>query len=79
MLSDSEAHNLYEKMCQARKEWEVASENFQHAVQLSQDLQSNPDGVTSLRAAVTREVEALKQYRVAVQEYAKAVRTSRRP
>lgn len=45
MISNSEANDLYEKMCQARKEWEFASESFQHAVQLSPDLEGNPDGV----------------------------------
>jgi hypothetical protein len=79
MISDSEANDLCQKMCQARKEWECASENFQHAVQLSQDLEGNPDGVSSVKAAATHEVEALKRYRVAVQEYAKSIRASRRP
>jgi hypothetical protein len=79
MISESEAKDLYEKMCLARKEWELASERFQHAVQLSRDLEGNPDGVASLKASVSREVEALKRYRVAVQEYATAVKKSRRP
>jgi hypothetical protein len=77
MIPDCEADDLYERMCQARREWEFASESFQHAVQLSQDLEGNPDGVASLRAAVSREVEALKTYRAAVQAYAKAVRNGR--
>lgn len=78
MISDSEANDLYERMCQARREWEFASESFRHAVQLSQDLKENPDGVASLRAVVSREVEALKRYRAAVHAYAKSVRNSKR-
>jgi hypothetical protein len=79
MSSDSEANDLYEKMCEARKQWEFASEGFKRAAQLSQDLGGSPDGVASLKAAVLREVETLKKYRAAVQEYAKAVRSSRHP
>ena len=78
MISDSETYDLYEKMCQARREWEFASESFRHAVQLSQDLEGNPDGVASLRVAVSREVDALKKYRAAVHAYARAVKNSRR-
>jgi len=47
-------------------------------VQLSQDLEGNPDGVASLRVAVSREVDALKKYRAAVHAYARAVKNSRR-
>jgi hypothetical protein len=78
MISNSETNDLYEKMCQARREWEFASEGFRHAVQLSQGLEGNPDGVASLRFAVSREVEALKTYRAAVHAYAKDVKNSRR-
>ena len=77
MSSDSEANDLYEKMCEARREWEFASESFKQAAQLSQDLSGNPDGVASLKAAVLREVETLKKYRASVQAYAAAVRNSR--
>lgn len=77
MSSDSEANDLYEKMCEARGEWEFASESFKRAAQLSQDLSGNSDGVASLKAAVLREVETLKKYRAAVQAYAVAVRNSR--
>jgi hypothetical protein len=79
MNSESEANNLYEQMCQARVAWESSSEAFKQAVQLSRELEGNPDGVTALKAAVSHEVEALKKYRIAVQAYAEAVRNSRRP
>ena len=39
MSSDSEANDLYEKMCEARREWEFASESFKRAAQLSQELE----------------------------------------
>jgi hypothetical protein len=64
-------------MCRTRKEWELASERFQQAVQLSQDVGGNPDGVASVKAASARELEALKIYSAAVLAFAEAVKNSR--
>jgi hypothetical protein len=78
LIPNSEADNLYDKMCQARQNWESASEVFKQAMQLSQDTGGNPDGVASLKAAVKHEIEALRKYRIAVQTYAEAVKNDRR-
>jgi len=77
VFSGAEVSNLYSEMCRARKEWELASERFRQAVQLSQDLGGNSDGVASVRAASARELEALKIYRAAVLAFAEAVKNSR--
>jgi len=77
VFSGVEVSNLYNEMRRARKEWELASERFQQAVQLSRDVGGNSDGIASVRAASTREVEALKIYSAAVLAFAEAVKNSR--
>jgi hypothetical protein len=77
VFSGPEVNNLYSEMCRARKEWELASERFRQAVQLSQDLGGNSDGVASVRAASAREFEALKIYSAAVVAFAEGVKNSR--
>lgn len=77
MFSGAEVNNFYSEMCRARKEWELASESFRQAVELSQDLGGNSDGIASVRAASARELEALKTYKAAVLAFAEAVKNSR--
>lgn len=72
--SDPKTDRLYEEMCQARKEWEAASESFKESTELFRDLEGNVDGIAALRQACNREIEALKRYRAAVEAYAKAVK-----
>jgi hypothetical protein len=76
VFSGTEVNNLYGEMCRARKEWELASERFRQAVQLSHDLEGNSDGLASVRAASVHEVKALKIYSAAVLAFAEAVKDS---
>jgi hypothetical protein len=77
VFSGTEVSNLYNEMCRARKEWELASEKCKQATQLSRDVEGNSDGIASVRAANAREVEALKIYSGAVLAFAEAVKNSR--
>ena len=77
MFSGPEVNNLYGEMCRARKQWELASESFRHAMELAQDVEGNSDGIASVRAASARELEALKIYKAAVLAFAEAVKNSR--
>jgi hypothetical protein len=77
VFSGPEVNNLYGEMCRTRKEWELASEQFRQAVELSRDVGGNSDGVASVRAASARELEALKIYSAAVLPFAEAVKNSR--
>lgn len=69
-------NEIYEKMCQARREWEFASESHRHAAHLLQHHQEDAEYAASLKTAVAREAQALKQYRAAVWAYKKAVRNA---
>jgi hypothetical protein len=73
--SESEANALYLQMCQARRQWESASENFEDAVERYRGMDEDSDGMEALRGWCAREIESLKRYRDAVQAYARAVKT----
>lgn len=61
-------------MCEARRKWEEASDEFKQAAQLFEDLERNTDGITAMKLACTHEITALRNYRNAVEAYAQAVR-----
>ena len=79
MGPDSKKQDLYERMRQARADWEAASDVLRKAMELFRDLNASPDGVTSVRLACKLEIEALRAYREAVEAYAKTVRSGRNP
>lgn len=79
MGSESKTQDLYQRMCEARKDWEAASDALHQAMELFRDLDANSDGIASVKKACNLEIEALRMYRDAVQAYTKAVKGGRNP
>jgi hypothetical protein len=52
MAANSKAEDLYQMMCQARREWEAASHTLKQAMELFCDVGGNSDGITSVESRV---------------------------
>ena len=79
MGPDAKTQNLYQRMCQARADWEASSDVLREAMELFRDLNATSDGVTSVRLACKLEIDALRAYREAVEAYSQAVKSGRNP
>lgn len=77
MGPESKTQDLYQRMCEARKDWEAASAVLHQAMELFRDLDASSGGITSVKNACNLEIEALRMYRDAVEAYTKAVKSVR--
>ena len=77
MGPESKTQDLYQRMCQAREDWEAASEVLHRAMELFRGINASSEGITSVKNACELEIDALRVYREAVETYAKAVKNGR--